>query len=104
MSTLLMIGTTVGVIVGLVHAGYVYFRRTREDPKKLAEHPVRVRANAAYFALWTLALWVAFGSYVFNLWLISVVIYTAYNGIKRLPIPGFKKAPQTISVEARSWN
>lgn len=65
---------------------------------------MRVRANAAYFALWTLALWAAFGSYVFNLWLISVVIYIAYNGIKRLPIPGFKKAPQSFSVEAKSWN
>ena len=101
MSTLLMIGTAVGAIVGLVHAGYVYYHRTREDPKRLAEHPVRVRANAAYFALWTLVLWTAFGSYVFNLWLISVVIYTAYHGIKRLPIPGFKKAPKPFGVEAR---
>ncbi len=104
MSTLLMVGSTVGLIVGLVHGCYVYFQRTKEDPKKLADHPVRVRANAAYFALWTLALWVAFGSYVFNLWLISVVNYTAYNGIKRLSIFRFKKAPQTFSVEARSWN
>ncbi len=101
MSTLLMIGSAVGVIIGLVHGCYVYFQRTREDPKKLAEHPVRVRANAVYFALWTLVLWTAFGSYVFNLWLISVVIYTAYNGIKRLHFPKFKKSPQTLSVEAR---
>ena len=49
MSTLLMIGSTVGLIVGLVHGCYVYFQRTREDPKRLAEHPVRVRANAANF-------------------------------------------------------
>ncbi len=104
MSTLLMVGSTVGLIVGLIHAGYVYFQRTREDRKRLAEHPVKVRANAAYFALWTLALWVAFGSYVFNLWLISVVIYTAYNGIKRLSIFRFKKAPKTFGAEARSWS
>ena len=58
MSTLLIIGSAVGVIIGLVHAGYVYFQRTKEDPKKLEDHPLRVRANAAYFALWTLALWV----------------------------------------------
>ncbi len=101
MSTLLMIGSAVGVIIGLVHGCYVYVQRTKEDPKKLAEHPVRVRANAAYFALWTLVLWAAFGSYVFNLWLVSVVIYTAYKSIKRLPFPSFKKAPQTFSVEAR---
>ena len=101
MSTLLMIGSAVGVIIGLVHGCYVYVQRTKEDPKKLADHPVRVRANAVYFALWTLVLWMVFGSYVFNLWLISVVIYSAYKGIKRLPIPSFKKAPQTFGVEAR---
>ncbi len=100
MSTLLIIGSAVGVIIGLVHAGYVYFQRTKEDPKKLADHPLRVRANAAYFALWTLALWVVFGSYVFSLWLISVVIYAAYQGIKRLPISKSKKASQAFSVEA----
>lgn len=100
MSTLLMIGTAVGVIIGLVHAVYVYSQRTKEDPKKLAEHPLRVRANAAYFALWTLALWVAFGSYIFYLWLISLVIYGAYQGIKRLSILKSKKASQTFSVEA----
>ncbi len=104
MSTLLMIGSAVGVIIGLVHGCYVYVQRTKEDPKKLAEHPVRVRINAVYFALWTLVLWTAFGSYVFNLWLISVVIYSAYKGIKRFPIPRSKKASQSFSVEARSWN
>ncbi len=65
---------------------------------------MRVRANAVYFALWTLVLWTAFGSYVFNLWLISVVIYSAYKGIKRFPIRRSKKASQSFSVEARSWN
>ena len=101
MSTLLMIGSAVGVIIGLIHGCYVYFQRTKEDPIKLAEHPVRVRANAVYFALWTLVLWAAFGSYVFNLWLISVVFYSAYKVIKRLPIRRSKKAYQSFSVEAR---
>ena len=101
MNTLMIIGTTVGLIIGLVHAGYVYLQRTKEDPQKLVEHPVKVRVNAVYFAVWTLALWAAFGSYVFNLWLISVVIYTAYNGIKRLPLSKPKKASQIFSVEAR---
>ena len=100
LSTLMIIGSAVGVIIGLVHAGYVYFQRTRESPKKLAEHPLRIRANAAYFALWTLVLWAAFGSYVFYLWLISLVIYGAYQGIRQLPHPRSKKASQTISVEA----
>ena len=103
MSTLLIIGIAVGALIGPVHAGYVYFQRAREDPKKLAAHPLRVRANAAYFALWTLVLWVAFGSYVFYLWLISVVIYSAYRSIKRLTLPRPKKASQTNSVEASQW-
>ena len=100
MAILLMIGSAVGIIIGLVHAVYVYFQRTKEDPKKLAEHPLKVRANAAYFALWTLLLWAAFGSYIFNLWLISVVIYAAFQGIKRLPIYKSKKASPAFSVEA----
>ena len=48
MSTLLIIGSAVAVIIGLVHAVYVYFQRTKEDPKKLADHPLRVRANIQF--------------------------------------------------------
>ena len=85
MTTALLIGSSIGAIIGLIHACNVYFRRTGANPERLAEHPVAVRAGAAYFALWTLSLWVVFGSYVFYLWVISVAVFTTYSAVKRVP-------------------
>ncbi|MFQ6030658.1 MAG: hypothetical protein ACE5Q6_24570 [Dehalococcoidia bacterium] len=85
MTTLMYIGTTLGLIVGLIHAGYVYMKKTGESPANLAAHPVSVRANAAYFALWTLGLWVLFGSYVFNFWVTALVVFAIYQALKRIP-------------------
>jgi hypothetical protein len=31
--------------------------------------------RAGYYALWTLALWLLFGTYVFVLWMISLIAY-----------------------------
>lgn len=89
-------GSSVGAIVGLIHAWCVYVRRVSERPEKLTEHPVAVRANAAYFALWTFFLLVLFRSYVFYLWVISIAVYTIYNALKRLP--------NFIRVQLSLWN
>lgn len=86
MANALIIGSVVGAIIGLIHAGYVYIQQTAEFPERLAEHPVAVRVRAAYFALWTIFLWVLLGSYVFYLWVVSVVIYAIYHALKRLRI------------------
>ncbi len=83
MANALIIGGTVGAIVGLIHAWGVYVRQTSEIPERLSNHPVAIRARAAYFALWTFFLWVLFGTYVFYLWVISTVIYAIYNVLKR---------------------
>jgi hypothetical protein len=80
----ILIGSSVGAIIGLIHAWGVYVRRTSEVPERLTKHPVAVRARAAYFALWTFFLWVLFGTYVFYLWVISIVIYAIYNVLKIL--------------------
>ncbi len=88
MASALIIGSSVGAIVGLIHAWCIYVRLASEFPERLTEHPVAVRARAAYFALWVFFLWVLFGSYVFFLWVISIVIYTIYNiynALKRVP-------------------
>lgn len=84
MTILTIIGIAVGAMIGLVHGFHVYSRRVRECPDRLVEHPVAARARAAYFALWTLPLWVVFGSYVFYLWVISVVVFAARTGVKTL--------------------
>lgn len=84
MTNVLIVGSSVGAIIGLLHAWSVYSRRVSAFPEKAATRPLAVRASAAYFALWTFFLWVLFGSYVFYLWVISVAIYTIYRGVKKL--------------------
>ena len=63
MTTMLWAGTAVGAIFGTLHAIYVY---------RLVDGHVR----AGYHALWTLALWLLFGTYMLVLWVISVVAYS----------------------------
>lgn len=101
MSTFLMVGTVVGFIIGLFHACYVYTQRTKEDPIALSKSPAKIRAGAAYFALWTLILWTAFGAYVFNLWLLSVVVYGIYRGIKRLSETAVPNSDPILNAEAK---
>jgi hypothetical protein len=69
MNSVLWAGTVVGAALGLLHAGYVY--RLISTPGGAAAH-----ARAGYYAVWTLALWLLFGTYVLVLWIISVVAYT----------------------------
>lgn len=79
MSTLLLAGTAVGAVLGIVHAWGVYRGLVRDLSVGSHRHPMRVRARAWYSALWTAALWTAFGSYVLVLWLLSVPIWTVYK-------------------------
>ena len=85
---LLIFGGVFGAIVGLIHAGYVFLQLTNQFPEQLGKHTVRTRTRAAYYALWTVFLWVLMGPYVFCLWVISVFIYTGYNALKRLRASG----------------
>ncbi len=64
MTMMLGAGTAVGAIFGTLHAIYVY---------RLVAADSHVRA--IYYALWTLALWLLFGTYMLVLWVISVVAY-----------------------------
>jgi hypothetical protein len=69
MKSMLWGGAVIGAIFGLLHAGYVY--RVVSVPGGAAAH-----ARAGYYAVWTLALWLLFGTYVLVLWIVSVVAYT----------------------------
>ena len=68
MKSMLWVGTVIGAILGLLHAGYVY--RVVSIPGGAAAH-----ARAGYYAVWTLALWLLCGIYVLVLWIISLVAY-----------------------------
>lgn len=78
MTTVLLVGTVVGALFGVMHALYVYRLIITEAP---AETPP-CRARALYYALWTLGLWLLFGSYVLMLWLIGVVLYTIFKAFR----------------------
>lgn len=68
MESLLLAGTVVGAVLGLLHACYVY--RVVSVPGGAAAH-----ARAGYYAVWTLVLWLLFGAYVLALWIVSVVAF-----------------------------
>ena len=42
-----------------------------------------IRLQAAYHVIWTVLLWVLFGTYVLVLWAISVLAYGVRNLLKR---------------------
>lgn len=82
MTDALLIGTSVGAVIGLLHACQVYRGLVGEFPNALDQRPAATRAYAAYSALWTFLLWTAFGSYVLFLWVVSVIVYSIYRGIR----------------------
>lgn len=84
MNIALLIGTSVGAVIGLLHAFHVYRKQVGEFPSALVERPVATRGYAAYSAFWTFFLWTVFGSYVFFLWVISVIVYSIYKAIRLL--------------------
>jgi hypothetical protein len=57
-----------GVVIGALHAGYLYRRHMVRTP---ADQP-----GAVYRGLWALGLWTLFGSYVLVLWIIGVIAYS----------------------------
>lgn len=75
MTLALTIWTLVGGATGLIHGSYIYRGIVAESSIEVAEHPVAVRVQACYVALWTLGLWFLFGGLVTVLWAISVVAY-----------------------------
>ena len=74
MDQALQFGLLFGALAGSVHALHLY-RQIRREPHAVSDDVQRKRA--AYFALWTLALWLLFGSYVLYLWLIAVIVRAA---------------------------
>ena len=90
MPTALIVGSAVGAVIGLVHGWGVYKARIAAASGQ-SGNSAAPRMRAAYHALWTLALWVLFGAYVFYLWLIGVVLYAGYRAL------GLIRRPQTGS-------
>ena len=77
-ASLLMTGMLVGALLGVFHAVYVYRLLATELPAGVTSGHV----HAVYYALWTLGLWVIFGSYVLILWLIGAIFYAVFKAFR----------------------
>ena len=103
MSIVLWAGTGVGVVFGLLHAGYIYRLGVREAPA--ARGFLATHGRAVYDALWALGLWLLFGTYVLVLWVIGVFFYAIHKlrrpvgpAVSR-PEPGPDEAGQTPAMD-----
>jgi len=69
MNTVLVLGLGFGALAGVAHAyGLLRARRGRPAVGNAC-------LSAAYVALWTLGLWMLFGTYVLSLWLLATLVY-----------------------------
>ena len=73
----------IAIVLGVAHSWYVYVVETREFRAALEQHPVKVRARAAYFAAWTLVLWATLGASLLVHWLIAAVLYVITRALPR---------------------
>ncbi len=69
MSGVLIIGSALGGVVGLLHGAVLYRNQRRRGASDGA---------ALYTAIWTFALWTLFGAYVLSLWVLAGLAYTGY--------------------------
>lgn len=74
MDTALFVGSVFGAFVGIVHACAI-FRTQRARTSNLQGNQHRVKVPTLYYVVWTVALWVLFGSYVLYLWTAASVVY-----------------------------
>lgn len=69
MNTWLAIGLGFGALAGSAHA-YALLRARRERPQAFDE-PHRSMS----MLMWTVGLWVIFGTYVLSLWVLATIVY-----------------------------
>ncbi len=83
MNTIVWIGSLLGLVIGSLHAVYLYRRRVADARESAAAgttaHLATAHLEGAYYGLWALALWVIFGTYVLVLWVIGAVAYSIFR-------------------------
>jgi hypothetical protein len=79
----LWIGSAVGAVLGLFHAGYVYRQHLSDSANAPAGISFAARLRAGYYAVWTLGLWILFGSYVLYLWVLGCILYLLYKAVPK---------------------
>ncbi len=75
---LMWTGSVIGVLLGLVHAMYVFnVVAGRGVPSGSRNY---LRGN--YFAFWTFLLWILFGTYILVLWIIGMFFYLVFKAYR----------------------
>jgi hypothetical protein len=70
----LVVGALFGTACGAVHAAYVFSERISQRDTGTG--------TALYYAVWTLALWILFGSYVLYLSMIAIPLFALARAIR----------------------
>ncbi|MGR9090936.1 MAG: hypothetical protein ACU85U_10200 [Gammaproteobacteria bacterium] len=84
MTSFLCIGSALGATLGLLH-GFCLYRAIATRAAVTGSPGLNVRG--LYYAVWTLILWTAFGSYVLALWLLGIIANTLVH-LRRTPDAG----------------
>ena len=83
MNTVLFIGGAFGLLVGIAHASAKFqTQRNRAGRHPNTQHNGNV--PTLYYALWTVVLWILFGSYVLYLWIAANVVFFGHMCWQRL--------------------
>jgi hypothetical protein len=75
MNSLLLLGIGFGALAGLSHAYGLLRARRRRAVLPGAAGEGGLYSSAPYVALWTVALWMLFGTYVLALWGLAALVY-----------------------------
>lgn len=82
MGFFLKVSVAVGMCLGLMHAGYVYRHVVDAKPMSLTGRSAAQHLRGVYYAMWTVGLWLVFGTYVFSLWVLGVILYALTKAIQ----------------------
>ena len=84
MSATLIIGSSVGAVIGAVHAWSLLRPSASGAPTEAATRGRYGRVAGVYYGLWAVVLWTLFGSYVLYLWLLGAGLYGCRLVVRRL--------------------
>ncbi len=79
MTDFLLVGTLMGLIIGLLHVTYLS-RLVASGTNSVGSS---ARVSALNFAVWTCGLWILMGAYVLGFWLISAVFYIVFKAMRQ---------------------
>ena len=79
MGAFFTIGALVGLVIGLLHAVYLYALITSDACSTGSNS----RLAALNFFLWTCILWVLMGTYMLGFWLISIIFYLPFKAFRQ---------------------